>query len=69
MNKLIIGNGRLTDENNYTPGEEITVIEDLSLTPVFTDNTVSLDDKTVSNLAGLLSTIIRTHFDNLKKAA
>ena len=31
--------------NNYTPGEEITVIEDLSLTPVFTDNTVSLDDR------------------------
>ena len=26
-------------------------------------------EKTVSNLAGLLSTIIRTHFDNLKKAA
>lgn len=31
--------------NNYKPGEEITVSEDLALTPVFTDNAVSLNDR------------------------
>lgn len=35
-----------TDGNNsYQPGEEITVTEDLALTAVFTDNTVSLNDR------------------------
>lgn len=31
--------------NSYKPGEEITVSEDLALTPVFTDNAVSLNDR------------------------
>lgn len=31
--------------NNYKPGEEITVSDNLALTPVFTDNQVSLDDR------------------------
>lgn len=35
-----------TDGNkNYKPGEEITPTADLALTPVFTDNTVSLNDR------------------------
>lgn len=32
--------------NTYAAGEELTVSEDVTLTPVFTDNTVSLADRT-----------------------
>ena len=30
---------------NYKPGEEVTVVADLALTPIFTNNTVSLEDR------------------------
>lgn len=30
---------------NYKPGEEVTVVADLALIPIFTDNTVSLEDR------------------------
>lgn len=33
-------------ENEYKAGDEVTVNEDITLTPVFTENTVSLSDRT-----------------------
>lgn len=32
--------------NNYTIGQEVTVNEDITLTPVFTDNTVTFEERT-----------------------